>query len=91
MKYLICRDVYEDYDDSIIYIYQGMEGYGTLCQYVSLVQPDDKDRSDVVEYMNEDFVDLIYDEESGVDILNNEIIRGITCFFAWKNITLGDY
>ena len=41
--------------------------------------------------MNEDFVDLIYDEESDVDILNNEIIREITCFFAWKNITLGDY
>lgn len=67
-----------------------MEGYGTLCQYVSLVQPDDKGRSDVVEYMNEDFVDLIYDEESGVDVLNKEIIRGITCFFAWKNITLDD-
>ena len=77
-------------NDSIIYRYQGMEGYGTLCQYVSLVQPDDKGRSDVVEYMNEDFVDLIYDEESGVDVLNKEIIRGITCFFAWKNITLDD-
>ena len=77
-------------NDSIIYIYQGMEGYGTLCQYVSLVPPDDKNRSEVVEYMNEDFVDVIYGEESGVNILNNEIIRGITCFFAWKNITLDD-
>lgn len=40
--------------------------------------------------MNENFVDVIYGEESGVDILNKEIIRGITCFFAWKNITLDD-
>ncbi|MEE3485754.1 MAG: hypothetical protein VZQ98_15720 [Bacteroidales bacterium] len=56
-------------NDSIIYIYQGMEGYGTLCQYVSLVPPDDKDRSEVIEYMNEDFVDLIYDEKSGIDLV----------------------
>ena len=56
-------------NDSIIYIYQGMEGYGTLCQYVSLVPPDDKNRSEVVEYMNEDFVDVIYNEKTGVDLI----------------------
>ena len=53
----------------IIYISQEVNGDERLIQNVSLISPKDKEYQDVTQYMKEDFVDVIYDKENGINLI----------------------
>lgn len=61
-------------NSKIMYIYQELDGNECIRQMFRIVNPNDKDYQEIVQYMNEKWVETLYDEYSGIDnIMNRDI------------------
>lgn len=58
-------------DRSIMYIYQELDGNECIRQMFRIVKPNDEDYHEVVQYMNEKWIETIYDAHSGIDNIMN--------------------
>ena len=63
-------------NSKIMYIYQELDGNECIRQMFRIVNPNDKDYQEIVQYMNEKWVETLYDEYSGIDnIMNRDIFQ----------------
>lgn len=59
---------------AIMYIYQELDGNEYIRQMFKLINPNDEDYLEVVQYMHEKWIETLYDEHSGIDnIMKHDI------------------